>query len=186
MKTVQSAMNPSHRHNPIQQDEYFSLEAQSPIRHELIGGQLYAMMGDSAQHNTIVTNLTAIIKSHLSGQFCRVFSSTFKLAVGADFYYPGVFVTCSQPHRHYSDAATLVIEVLSDSTQHYDRTEKIAAYKRLASLEEYCLIAQDRPSMVLYSRSNQWTPKSVENVITFESIDLSVPMPQIYESVFEP
>lgn len=73
-------MDTIRRHEPVGTQEYLSLEAQSPIRHELVDGQLYAMTGDSAQHNTIVTNLTLLLRTHLRESACRIFASAFASA----------------------------------------------------------------------------------------------------------
>lgn len=176
-------MNQVHPHEPIGRAEYFSLEEKSPIRHELIGGQLYAMTGDSAAHNHIVTNLAGLLKTHLRDGPCQVFASTFKLQIGDNFYYPDVFVTCKEPHQHYSDDAKLVIEVLSKSTERYDSTEKFEAYRALPGLQEYCLVAQDRRYVLVYRSKRSWQPETSENQVSLESIDLVVAMNAIYEGV---
>lgn len=176
-------MSSTHIHEPISRDEYFSLEGQSPIRHEFVGGQLYAMVGDSAQHNTIVTNLTTLLKQHLRGNPCRVFSSTFKLAVGHDIYYPDLFVACEPPEKTCSRTAKVVIEVLSESTKRYDQTEKFAAYRALPDLQEYILIAQDARSVITHRAKGDWESTPSSSILSIESLDFDASLDLVYEDV---
>ena len=110
-------------------EEYLKLEAKSPIKHEYIDGYVYAMAGASDAHVTIAGNIFAIIRNHLRGRGCRVYMSDMRVNVATQksYYYPDVMVTCDIQDReltHYKQHPCLIIEVLSNSTEAFDRDRK--------------------------------------------------------------
>lgn len=134
--------------NYISTDEYLTLERQSPIRHEYRRGLVYAMAGGTDNHDRIAFNLLKLIDNHLgNASDCRFYSGNVKVNYRDHFYYyPDAFVTCDprdRGDRYVKRYPKLVAEVLSSSTQDFDRDEKFADYQQLDSLEEYVLIAQD-------------------------------------------
>ncbi len=134
--------------NYISTDEYLTLERQSPIRHEYRRGLVYAMAGGTDNHDRIAFNLLKLIDNHLgNASDCRFYSGNVKVNYRDNFYYyPDAFVTCDprdRGDRYVKRYPKLVAEVLSSSTQDFDRDEKFADYQQLDSLEEYVLIAQD-------------------------------------------
>lgn len=126
-------------------EDYLRLEAESPIKHEYLDGEVYAMAGASDAHVTIAGNLFALLRSHMRGTGCRVYISDMKARIEAcnRFYYPDVMVTCDTRDSETSDYKRfpkLIVEVLSDSTEAFDRGDKFADYQTLESLQEYVLV----------------------------------------------
>ncbi len=136
-------------------DDYLAFEQTSKVRHELIDGYLYAMTGASDRHEEIAANLLAILHGHLKGSGCRVYGSNLKIRVGDDFLYPDLFVRCATERGDpfFKTDPTLVIEVLSLSTQEYDRADKRLAHQSLAALREHVLVAQDTPFVEIHRRT---------------------------------
>lgn len=165
--------------------QYLRYEKESEIRHELVDGYLYAMVGSSDRHEEISGNLFAALHQHLRGTSCRVYGSNLKLRIGDDFYYPDLFVRCGNERgdAYFKTDPILVAEVLSPSTLRYDRGDKRLAYQTLASLKEYILISQDTPRVEIYRRAGtdweyhifgpdaeQLPLASVEFAITFSNL----------------
>ncbi|HEY4211102.1 MAG TPA: Uma2 family endonuclease [Steroidobacteraceae bacterium] len=171
-------------------EEYLQLEESSAIRHEYVAGEIFAMSGASRAHNDVAGAVFAAFYAHLRGGPCRAFINDFKvrLKVGRDdvFYYPDVLVACgayAAKDDHLTDPK-LIVEVLSPSTQRIDRREKALNYRAAPSLEEYVLVAQDSPLVIIHRRDTQWTPLSFrlpDDVVRFESIDLTLTLQRIYE-----
>jgi Uma2 family endonuclease len=173
-------------------EDYLRAEAGSQVRHEYIGGRVHAMSGTSMRHNVIALNLAAIFRAHLRGGPCQTFMNDVKvrLAVNREdiFYYPDVMVACGevQLESHYLRDPTLIVEVLSPSTENIDRREKLINYTSIPSLDEYVFVAQDTREITLHRRAEQWRPvlvSAAEAVVEFRSIKLAVPLVQIYEGV---
>jgi Uma2 family endonuclease len=171
-------------------DEYLQFEEQSPLRHEYVNGAIYAMSGVSVAHARIARELVMAIGGHLRGGPCELFSTDLKLLIRSDtdeiIYYPDVMVACQREHwgPNYVRNPKLVAEILSPSTRHIDRREKAMSYRRIASVEEYVLLAQDDHKVIVHRRAEKWRPQSYsgpEATVEFRSIGLSVPLTQIYE-----
>jgi Uma2 family endonuclease len=155
-------------------------------------GEIFAMSGASPRHNVIALNLAAAFHAHLGGGPCRAFIADVKLRlrVGYDeiFYYPDVWVACGElpvDDRYVRDA-TLIVEVLSPSTASIDRREKALNYRRISSLKEYVLVAQDALDVTIYRSCEDWRPQRLgapEEVAEFRSIGLSLPLTQVYRGV---
>ncbi|XGV88243.1 MAG: Uma2 family endonuclease [Limnothrix sp. BL-A-16] len=174
-------------------EEYLALEAQSDIRHEYLDGQAYAMAGGTDAHTTIALNLASELRSHLRGTGCRVFMSDMKVQInqGAKFFYPDVMVTCDPGDRErqlYKSAPCLIVEVLSDSTEAFDRGRKFAAYRHLDSLREYVLISTQQPQVDIFRRSaaGQWVLESDEGIdaeLVLETVNYRAGFDRLYEDV---
>ncbi|HEV2269550.1 MAG TPA: Uma2 family endonuclease [Steroidobacteraceae bacterium] len=175
-------------------EEYLAFEEQSPYRHEYINGVVYAMSGASLAHNRIAHKLVIAFGTHLKGGPCEPFFLDAKLEIRAGndqiMYYPDVMVSCRPEDR--TDQAVrnpkLVVEILSKSTQHIDRREKAMTYQRVKAIEEYALIAQNLPKVIVHRRADGWRPmlySSLEARVEFRSIGLQVPLAQIYEGTLE-
>ena len=171
-------------------EEYLAFEEQSPYRHEYVNGAVYAMSGASLAHNRIAQKLVVALGAHLQGGPCEPFFLEARLEIvsGTEqiVYYPDVMVSCRPEDR--TDQAirnpTLVVEILSESTQHVDRREKALTYQRVAAIEEYVLIAQDRPQLIFHRRADAWQPllcSGMDALAEFRSIGLRIPLPRIYE-----
>jgi Uma2 family endonuclease len=171
-------------------DEYLEFEHTCDVRHEFVAGTLYAMADPSKSHNLIAGNLIATFHGHVRGGPCNAYVSAIKLRlkVGHDdlFYYPDVMVACEREDasEYYLQLPKLIIEVLSPSTEKIDRREKALNYRQIATLEEYVLVAQNRPHVEIQRRADNWQPTvvtSLDATAEFHSIGLSMPLTQIYE-----
>lgn len=182
-------------YTPISETEYLRLEARSPVRHEYVDGELFAMTGGTLAHNAIAINLTAALKSHLHNTGCRPFMTDVRVKVAKHnaFYYPDVLVTCTKPGSASDmrlttvDDPKLLVEVLSEFTAAVDRREKLMAYRSISSLMEYVLISQDEVRVEIHRRSSdigweQIVYAGVE-VVSFASVELTRSMRDIYDDV---
>jgi Uma2 family endonuclease len=111
-------------------DQYLHYETEQPIRHELVDGYLYAMTGANDRHEEIALNLASALQVHLRGTGCRAYKGDLKIRVADDFYYPDIFVRCNEQRHdpYFKTDPLLIIEVLSPSTQRYDRGDERLAY----------------------------------------------------------
>lgn len=174
-------------------DEYLQMEAQSSVKHEYIDEQIYAMAGASDPHVTIAGNLFTLLRSHVRGSGCRVYISDMKARIEAinRFYYPDVLVTCDSRDLEtptYKRFPTLIIEVLSDSTEAFDRGDKFADYQTLESLREYVLINTKRQRVECFRRNDQglwvlqfYTPE--KTLFRLDSINFEGTIELLYEDV---
>lgn len=176
----------------ISSEEYLDGERHSPVRHEYVNGAVYAMGGASDAHNTIALNVATILRNHLRGGPCRAFISDMKTRIRSlrddRFYYPDCLVTCAGEDRDrpFKEHPRLIVEVLSQSTERTDRGEKFDAYRRLDSLEEYVLIAQDTRRVEIYRRTTDWALELCEGEageFHLSSPDLDLTLDQVYEDV---
>lgn len=177
-------------------EEYLAQEERTQERHEYVGGEVFAMVGATPLHNQISLNLAAALRTALKARPCRVFMSDIKLQVQkADaFYYPDVFVSCGEAvpgkDSKFATDAQLVIEVLSDSTGAYDRGDKLHAYRKLSSLQEYVLVSQDLRRVEVYRRGPGagWTFLTFERdeVVRLASVNTELPLSAIYEDTDVP
>lgn len=171
--------------------EYLEAENSSQIRHEYLNGQVYAMTGGSREHNTIILNIGTQLRSRLRGSGCQVFVSDMKVRVEADnvFYYPDVVVTCNSQdtEKFFLTKPCLIVEVLSPSTENIDRREKLLTYKKIEDLQEYVLVSQDEIEVELYrkDRDNNWIKYILgkDDTVILDSVNLQLPMAEIYEDV---
>jgi Uma2 family endonuclease len=143
----------------ISTEEYLTGEEKSPIKHEYIHGQVYAIAGASDAHVTISLNMALALRNHLRGSGCRVYMSDMKARIETAniFYYPDVMVTCDERDRAFSTFKKypcLVVEVLSEKTEAFDRGDKFANYQELESLQEYVLINQKRQHVECFRRNH--------------------------------
>ncbi len=129
-------------YNNLTPEEYLQFEETSPIKHEYIDGQVYSMAGTTDTHNIVAGNIYTIIRNHLRGSNCRVYFPDVKVRLEKrnHFYYPDIIITCDDRDREtatYKRFPKLIVEVLSDSTEAFDRGDKFNDYQTLESLEEY-------------------------------------------------
>jgi Uma2 family endonuclease len=171
-------------------EEYLAFEEQSPYRHEYVNGTVFAMSGASLAHNRIAQELVVAFRTHLRGGPCEPFFLEAKLEIRAGrdriMYYPDVMVSCKPEDRTDQSVRNpkLVVEILSKSTQHIDRREKAMTYQRVEAIEEYVLIAQNQPRVIVHRRAEGWQPmlcSGMDAQLEFRSIGLHMPLAQIYE-----
>ncbi len=176
----------------ITADEFLDWEAKQSSKHEFIGGEVFAMVGVTRQHATVAGNVFALLMQHLRGTRCRVYISDMKLRLEESdaFFYPDVFVTCSETdHRaeHYMREPRLIVEVLSESTEAYDRGDKFEQYRRFPSLVEYVLInpAKRRAEVFRADAGGHWVLHDYRSgePIEFASLGLLVESSALYENL---
>lgn len=177
----------------VSPEDYLRMEAQSPSRHEYVAGSIYAMTGASLRHNLLAGNLFAVLRAHLKDSPCWVFIEGVKLHVARDnaYYYPDVMVSCDPRLQTISgdsmaiDQPTVLVEVLSGSTEGVDRREKFFAYRKIASLKEYLLVQQDRMEIELFRRQGDvgWEHCifSATDDLSLSSLEFHCPMNEVYE-----
>ena len=180
-------MNNSVRQSWVSEQEYLHGELLSDIKHEYIDGVVFAMSGASANHNVLTGNVFGELRNHLKGKPCRPFTSDMKVKVGTKYFYPDVLVDCADfsGQDHFTQSPVLIVEVLSKSTQQYDKTLKLKSYLQIKSLQEYILIEQDKAEIQVLRRSQGWQPSYyfLGDTVSFESVGLSVSVEDIYDHV---
>jgi len=170
--------------------DYLAGEQDGQVRHELINGQAYAMTGASDYHNRLSGNLFAELRNALKYKKspCIAYVNDMKLKVCSDFYYPDVMVVCDRQdtqNAYYKTRPLVIVEVLSPSTRRFDKTHKRLAYQTLESLQEYVLLEQDKGEVEVFTRQSGWQADYFYpgDVLTFQSIDTSVTVEDIYYQV---
>lgn len=174
-------------------EEYLQLEAASDIKHEYIAGQIYAMAGATDTHVTIAGNIFALLLTHLRGSGCRVYISDMKVKIETKnrFFYPDVMVTCESQDREnstYKQFPRLIIEILSDSTEAFDRGDKFADYQSLPSLQEYVLINAKKARIECFRRTEEglWLLQFYEledREFKLTSVNFTGKISDVYEEV---
>lgn len=148
-------------------EEYLEFERNSPIKHEYVGGHLYAMVGVSRRHSRISLNIASRLLAGTQGGPCRVHQSDMQVPVpDGPFYYPDVVVACGpEPEDPYlEDNPCLLVEVLSPNTASIDRREKLLSYRRLPGLRAYLIVEQDEAMVECHFRdgNGRWQTEIVE------------------------
>jgi Uma2 family endonuclease len=173
-------------------DDYLAGELVSPIKHEYLGGFVYAMAGARNAHNVIAVNIVASLHTRLRGNKCRPYNSDTKIRVRLPqvrFYYPDASVVC-QPNPQddsYQDAPVVLVEVLSRSTRRIDEGEKKDAYITIPSLQLYLLVEQEMPAVVVHRRADHGFVREVytdsQAIIALPELDIELPLAEIYDGV---
>lgn len=173
-------------------EDYLSAEEQSPIKHEYIQGQVYAMAGANDAHVTITINLVTLLRNHIRGTGCRVYALDMKARIETAniYYYPDVMVSCDERDRAFESFKKypcLIVEVLSNKTEAFDRGDKFADYQELETLQEYVLINQKRQRVECFRRNAEgfWVlyTYTTESEVHLASIDFHVDINALYEDV---
>jgi Uma2 family endonuclease len=176
----------------ISPEDYLESERQSPIKHEYRRGLIYAMVGAKKPHVIISGNIATQLNNHLDQSPCIIMSSDIKIRLieANCYYYPDVVVTCHPEDLHgdedFIHHPKLVIEVLSKSTQKFDRTEKFIDYQTCPELEEYVLISQTQQLVeVRTKQADGWETAIYQNGdrVQLKSIDWSSPIETLYKKV---
>jgi len=176
-------------------EQYLDLERHTEIRHEFLDGIVYAMSGASRAHSAICFNLAVIIGSQLRGTPCTGHSSDMKVRAGdASLYaYPDLTIVCGEPilHDDHGDVLinpVVIFEVLSRSTEAYDRGEKFERYKTIETLTDYVLVSQDRPRLEHFSRQPDGTwslteTNGLDASLDLASINCRLPLAEVYDRI---
>ena len=172
-------------------DEFLAWENEQAERHELFRGEVFAMVAGRRTHGRVVSNLNRRLNEQLDGTPCQVFSESMKIQVAADsILYPDLFVTCDKSDLATDiifRAPTLVIELLSLSAQAYDRSQKFALYRQLASLQEYILVDPDTRRVEGFRRSEDglWVlhDMSQDALLQADSVGCKVAMAEVFQGM---
>jgi Uma2 family endonuclease len=173
-------------------EAYLKAEQDSLIKHEYRQGLVYAMAGASNTHVSIAVNLVAMFRNHVRGSGCRVYTADTKVHIESvkTYYYPDVAISCDQRDRELKDFLRhpcLIVEVLSDTTEAFDRGDKFNDYRNLESLQEYVLVSQTRKRVECFRKNaeGQWVlyPYSDADEMHLASVDFRCAIADIYEDV---
>ena len=176
--------------------DYLAAEEHSDVKHEYLRGEVFAMSGGTPNHGALAVAMSSTLYSALRGKPCRVFSSDVRVrVVASDFAaYPDVSVVCGQIEAASDDPnaitnPVLIVEVLSDSTEAYDRGEKAAQYRRIPSLREYVLVSQRDSRLELFRRKPQghWEllEASAGQTLELASVGVTVEVDEVYRNPFD-
>jgi Uma2 family endonuclease len=186
-------MTATKRHSNFTPEDYLEIERMSLLKHEYFQGQLVAMAGVSKAHVIVTGNLSASLVNHLRGTGAVAYAADMKVQLPelGLFYYPDLAITCDDRDRRsvvdFILYPKLIIEVLSDSTEAFDRGDKFADYKSIETLGEYILVHQRQVLVEHFQRKseNLWLPTIYRSgaIVTFASVGFSYPIEQIYENL---
>jgi len=180
----------------ITEEEYLAMETESDLKHEYFEGEIFAMTGASEKHNLIAANVIGELRSQLKTKPCRVYPGDMRLKIEATglYTYPDVMIVCG-PRRFAEPGRTdtltnplVIIEVLSDSTENYDRGKKFQHYKSLNSLREYILISQHQEKIECWFKNErgiwEFSETDTENpFIILMSVECELRLDEIYDKV---
>jgi len=180
---------------PITEQEYLALDRVADRRSEYHDGQMFLMSGASNEHNLIVGEVIRNIGNTLVNSPCNVYPSDMRIQIPGrrNYVYPDVSVVCAEPQ--FDDKRSeillnpnLIIEVLSPSTQHFDRGKKFDLYRRIPSLQEYVLIAQNEPRAVAYRRQADeiWVfseAHGLDGNIHLHSVGCDLDLKEVYRKI---
>lgn len=172
-------------------DDFLAWENQQAERHEFHLGEVFAMVGGRRTHGRVVSNLNRRLAEQLDGSPCQVFAESMKIQIAKDtLLYPDLFVTCDKADlatEMIFRSPTLVIEVLSPSTQAYDRSQKFALYRRLDSLQEYILVDPETRRIDGFRRGGDglWVlhDMSQDDVMDCASVGCKVALDDIFQGL---
>jgi Uma2 family endonuclease len=189
---VMAVANPIHR---LSEAEYLEIERRAECKNEFLDGEMFAMSGGTSSHSLIAANLIFALRTQLKGCPCRVYTSDMRVKVQASglYTYPDVSVACGQYQFDDEQEDTLlnptvILEILSDSREAYDRGKKFELYRRLPSLREYLLVSQHKPLVEQYIRqdSGQWLLREVaglESKLSLPSVGIIIALADAFTDV---
>jgi Uma2 family endonuclease len=175
-------------------DDYLAIERSAEMKSEFYDGEMFAMAGGSKNHNIIAVNLIGELRAALKGRPCQVFGSDMRVKVPSGLYtYPDVGIVCGGTQMEGKSEDTLLnpvvlIEVLSDSTEDYDRGRKAKHYWSIPSLKEYILVSQNAAQIdrVVRETADRWTTTnlaSLNGALSLAALNVSIPLAEIYANV---
>jgi Uma2 family endonuclease len=176
--------------------EYLAIERKAEFKSEFFDGEMFAMAGATREHTLISGNVHADVHNQLRGRDCEVYQSDMRVKVSPTglYTYPDVSVVCGKPQFEDAEVDTLlnpkvIVEVLSESTEGYDRGKKFQHYRNISSLMEYVLIAQDSPHVEVHTRQAEgrwllWETNDLTSIVRLQSIECSLKVSDIYARVF--
>ena len=175
-------------------DNYLEWEARQDMRYELVDGEVYAMTGGTADHDTISTNLVAELRERLRGSRCRAHGANLKVKAGRNGRYPDALVDCGPRvgEALVAQQPTVVFEVLSKSTAAFDQSLKLRDYEAIESIRAYVLVDQDKPRVLVYARdvhggigsaSSMVLAEDLNAMIELPVLELTIPLRAVYEGI---
>jgi Uma2 family endonuclease len=175
-------------------EEYLALEREAEFKHEYIEGRILPWLGATVAHCEIMGAISASLRACFRASGCRAYMSQMRvqIAAGRSYLYPDVVAVCGDPV--FLDEAmdtlqnpSLVVEVLSPTTEAYDRGEKFQLYRAIESLQEYVLVAQDRPLVERFVRHGEFwqllVVSGLDAALELTSVGCTIPLREIYENV---
>ena len=178
----------------ISVEDYLDGEIRSTIKHDYLGGVVYAMAGGSEPHNIIASNLGGILYSQLRGKRCQSFGSDMKFRINdlnsdTYFYYPDAMVACdpTDTGHGWRERPTVVFEIISEETRLVDEREKRMAYKHISALQSYVRIEQSRAEIVIDRRTaTGWiteTLTGLDAILRLPEVEIEIPLAELYERI---
>ena len=179
----------------ITPEEYLEIEREAEFKSEYYNGEIFALAGAGFNHNIIISNIAIILGNHLKGKNCYEFINDMRLLIKENslYTYPDLMVVCDNlkfldEKKDIVLNPILIIEVLSKSTESYDRGKKFEFYRSISSLKEYIMVSSDRHLVEAYTKNenNLWVlsdEKNPESSIKFSSLSQQIPLKEIYSKV---
>ena len=173
-------------------EEYFAWEEQQEVKHEYFDGEVCAMTGGTLNHSEMNANLITILRNHLEDSGCRVLSSDARVKIqrSEKYVYPDASVTCDERDREttqYVNYPSLIVEVLSPSTEAYNRGKKFKLYRRSPSLVEYVLVSSTEVEIDVFRKNDRGRWEEINYVagdmVELESIDLTFSIDRVYKGI---
>jgi Uma2 family endonuclease len=176
-------------------DEYLEFERKSEIKHEYFNGEIYEMSGAKRNHNVIAWNIVGELRQKLKDKNCEAYQADMRVFVSQTglYTYPDLVVVCGEPQFQDDVFDTslnpiLLVEVLSDSTEGYDRGKKFQHYRSIESLQEYVLVAQDEARIEKYVKHGDGfrllsEAVGLESEIEFSSLECRIPLREVYDKI---
>jgi Uma2 family endonuclease len=174
-------------------EEYLEFEHNSDIKHEYIDGEVYAMAGTTKAHNTISLNLAILLREKLKDSDCQTFMADIKVNVSNQkrFFYPDIVVTCDDNddvNAYDVKFPKIIVEVLSESTEKFDRGKKFQYYRTIPSLQEYILVSSQEYLIECFRRTKNdlWTLQTYEGlnaILRIENLAIDAPLSEIYATL---
>lgn len=167
-------------------EEYLEFERESPVKHEYVGGMIYALAGVTRRHSQIVMNISWRLAAAAQGRRCRVHAGEVKLQIGDIYYYPDIIVACGGvPDNPYlEDAPCVVVEVTSPSTEATDRREKLIVYSQIPELRAYLIVNQDDRRIERHWRDAQaqwqYAPITGDGSVPIPCPEMTLSLDEIY------
>lgn len=175
--------------------EYFAIEEQAEYKSEFYNGEMFAMASATRAHDEVGCSLQGHVNAMLRGGRCREYSQNMRVKAGDSglYTYPDLAIVCGEPRFLEGKTATLLnpivlFEILSPSTENYDRSGKFLLYRHIESLQQYVLIAQDTPIVEVRTRNadETWTSawyESLNDICRIDAVGIALPLSAIYERV---
>ena len=175
-------------------EEYLRLEREAEFKSEFVAGEVRAMAGAGLDHVEICSSLLGILRNELAGSPCRALAGDLKVRAGVDagYFYPDLTILCGEPEfanetQEIVNNPTVLIEVLSPSTEAFDRGIKFAHYRTLSSLQAYVLVSQAEAALEVFARSEAgWVLsdyRGLDSSFTLPSLNVTLPLSEIYARV---